>query len=182
MTFMPEDDEPAAPPPAGEALDAIGPLATLPVFFKLAGRRVALAGGGDGAAWKAELLASTGALVSVYAPDPSAKLSELAARREAIRIEPRRWDPEDLNGAALAILETESDEEAKEFRAAAQAAGAPVNVVDRPEFCDFSFATIVNRSPLVVAISTDGAAPVFGQAIRARICGTILSALSPKWS
>ena len=48
-------------------------------------------------------------------------------------------------------------------------AGAPVNVIDRPAFCDFSFGAIVNRSPLVIGISTDGAAPVFGQALRARI-------------
>jgi uroporphyrin-III C-methyltransferase/precorrin-2 dehydrogenase/sirohydrochlorin ferrochelatase len=51
----------------------------------------------------------------------------------------------------------------------------PVNVIDRPAFCDFSFGAIVNRSPLVVGISTDGAAPVFGQAIRAKI-----EALIPK--
>ena len=45
----------------------------------------------------------------------------------------------------------------------------PVNVIDKPAFCDFSFGAIVNRSPLVIGISTDGAAPVFGQAIRAKL-------------
>ena len=45
----------------------------------------------------------------------------------------------------------------------------PVNVIDKPAFCDFSFGSIVNRSPLVIGISTDGAAPVFGQAIRAKL-------------
>ena len=45
----------------------------------------------------------------------------------------------------------------------------PVNVIDKPEFCDFAFGAIVNRSPLVIGISTDGAAPVFGQAIRAKL-------------
>ena len=44
-----------------------------------------------------------------------------------------------------------------------------MNVIDKPEFCDFSFGAIVNRSPLVIGISTDGAAPVFGQAIRAKL-------------
>ena len=52
---------------------------------------------------------------------------------------------------------------------AARALGVPVNVVDRPEFCDFSFGAIVNRSPLVIGISTDGAAPVFAQAIRSKL-------------
>ena len=45
----------------------------------------------------------------------------------------------------------------------------PVNVIDRPAYCDFAFGAIVNRSPLVIGISTDGAAPVFAQAIRAKI-------------
>ena len=48
-------------------------------------------------------------------------------------------------------------------------AGVPVNVIDKPAFCDFSFGAIVNRSPLVIGISTDGAAPVFAQAIRAKL-------------
>src|SRR5262249_12278381 len=59
--------------------------------------------------------------------------------------------------------------QAAEFSARARAAGVPVNVVDRPALSDFSFGTIVNRSPLVVGISTDGAAPLFAQAIRAKI-------------
>ena len=42
-------------------------------------------------------------------------------------------------------------------------------MIDKPEFCDFSFGAIVNRSPLVIGISTDGAAPVFAQAIRAKL-------------
>jgi uroporphyrin-III C-methyltransferase/precorrin-2 dehydrogenase/sirohydrochlorin ferrochelatase len=151
------------------AFDAILPLANLPLFFKLEGRDVLLAGGGEAAAWKAELLASAGARVRVFAPDTSAKMREIAARREAIRIEARRWEPEDLRGAALAILEAEDEADANAFRDAARAAGAPVNIIDRPEFCDFSFGAIVNRSPLVVAISTDGAAPVFAQAVRARV-------------
>ena len=55
------------------------------------------------------------------------------------------------------------------FAAAARAGGVPVNVIDKPAFCDFSFGSIVNRSPLVIGISTDGAAPVFAQAIRAKL-------------
>ena len=47
--------------------------------------------------------------------------------------------------------------------------GVPVNVIDKPAFCDFSFGAIVNRSPLVIGISTDGAAPVFAQAVRAKL-------------
>ena len=55
------------------------------------------------------------------------------------------------------------------LRASRAHAGVPVNVIDKPAFCDFSFGAIVNRSPLVIGISTDGAAPVFAQAIRAKL-------------
>jgi uroporphyrin-III C-methyltransferase/precorrin-2 dehydrogenase/sirohydrochlorin ferrochelatase len=74
-----------------------------------------------------------------------------------------------LRGAAIAVADCADDKAAAEFAAAARSAGVPVNVIDRPAFCDFSFGAIVNRSPLVIGISTEGAAPVFGQAIRAKI-------------
>ena len=66
-----------------------------------------------------------------------------------------------LKGAAIAIGAFENDADAAEFAAAARACGVPVNVIDKPAFCDFAFGAIVNRSPLVIGISTDGAAPVF---------------------
>ena len=71
--------------------------------------------------------------------------------------------------AAVAIGAFDDDAQAKLFADAARAAGVQVNVIDRPAFCDFAFGAIVNRSPLVIGISTDGAAPVFAQAIRARL-------------
>jgi uroporphyrin-III C-methyltransferase / precorrin-2 dehydrogenase / sirohydrochlorin ferrochelatase len=155
--------------PSERRLDAIAPLATLPVFFKLAGKRVVVAGGSEAAAWKSELLAAAGAEVEVFAADLSDQMIEIAARQRLIRIELRGWRPGDLSGAAIAVGDLADPAERRAFRAAAQAAGAPVNVIDQPEFCDFSFGSIVNRSPLVIGVSTDGAAPVFGQALRARL-------------
>lgn len=148
----------------------IGALATLPLFHKLAGRRVVLAGDGEGAVWKAELLASTGANLHVYAPHAAGRFRPLAARDDlSLTLHERPWRPDDLAGAALAVAEAATDLEAEAFVAAGHMAGAVVNVIDRPAYCDAQFGALVNRSPLVVAISTDGAAPVFGQAIRARI-------------
>jgi len=144
------------------------PLANLPVFLRLNGVKVVLAGNGEPAAWKLELLAAAGAELKLLAPDPVAKLAEAAART-GVTVTQRGWTEADLAGALVAILEPEDDSEATRFRAAARAAGALVNVIDRPRFCDFSFGSIVERSPLVIAISTDGAAPVFAQAIRSRI-------------
>jgi uroporphyrin-III C-methyltransferase/precorrin-2 dehydrogenase/sirohydrochlorin ferrochelatase len=154
-----------APPPQME------PLARLPVFFALDGRRVVVAGGAPAAAWKAELLSAAGAAVEVFAEEPCEELLALAASppRGQITIHPRGWTSEDFNGAALAIGASEDDTDAESFAADARHAGVPVNVIDKPKFCDFAFGAIVNRSPLVIGISTDGAAPVFGQAIRAKL-------------
>jgi len=146
-------------------------LARLPVFFALTGRRAVLAGGTHSAAWKAELLSAAGAEVDVFAHDVSDELLALAADPPdgAIVLHLRAWQGSDLAGAALAIGALNNDDEASRFAAAARAAGVPVNVVDKPAFCDFSFGSIVNRSPLVIGISTDGAAPVFAQAVRAKL-------------
>jgi siroheme synthase-like protein len=155
----------------------MSPLARLPAFFALAGKRAVVAGGGQAAAWKAELLSAAGATVDVFAPHAVEDMRALATVPPdgAIILYQRAWNAADLSGAAIAVAECENDHEAARFAAAARAAGVPVNVIDRPAFCDFSFGAIVNRSPLVIGISTDGAAPVFGQAIRAKI-----EALIPK--
>lgn len=146
-------------------------LAVLPVFFKLGGKRAVLAGGSEPAAWKAELLSAAGAIVDVFAEQPCEEMRAAAAAppRGEIRIIERSWTAHDLTGAAIAIGAITDDAEGSAFFAAAREAGVPVNVVDRPDLCEFQFGSIVNRSPLVVAISTDGAAPVFGQAIRSRL-------------
>jgi uroporphyrin-III C-methyltransferase / precorrin-2 dehydrogenase / sirohydrochlorin ferrochelatase len=126
----------------------IARLPNLPLFHKLAGRKAVVAGASDGAEWKAELLAAAGAQV--------------------VRLGPA-WIPPDLSGAALAVGDFADPAEAARFAAAARNAGVPVNIVDRPELCDVQFGTIVNRDPVVLAISTDGAAPMLGQSIRARV-------------
>src|SRR5581483_6519596 len=155
----------------------MGALARLPVFLSLEGKRAVLAGGGPAAAWKAELLSASGAHVDVYAIDAGEVLQQLADNppRGAVIIHRRTWSAESFKDAAIAVGAFESDDKAAEFAAAARAAGVPVNVIDKPAFCDFSFGAIVNRSPLVIGISTDGAAPVFAQVIRAK-----LEALLPK--
>ena len=146
-------------------------LARLPVFFGLEGRRVLVAGGGEPAAWKVELLSAAGARVEVIAPAVCEDIWRLAGapNHGAIAVHVRDWHADDIAGAALAIGDFEDAEAAARFSSAARAAGVPVNVIDRPALCDFTFGAIVNRSPLVVGISTDGAAPVFGQAVRAKI-------------
>ena len=167
--------------PSRKPLDAqparMGPLARLPVFLSLDGKRAVLAGGSPAAVWKAELLSASGARVEVFAIEICDELQQLAVDppRGAITITRRNWTAADLKESAVAVGAFEDDEGAAAFASAARAAGVPVNVIDKPAFCDFSFGAIVNRSPLVIGISTDGAAPVFAQAIRAK-----LEALLPK--
>ncbi|MER0237292.1 siroheme synthase CysG [Fulvimarina sp. MAC8] len=152
----------------------MGPLAVLPVFYDLKGKIVVMTGGGAGAAWKAELLAASGAQVDLYVPsdeigDEMAELITSKIGRERIRHHDRPWGIDIFEGAAMAVGDVETGAEAQAFRCAAKAAGVTVNLVDKPAYCDFSFGSIVNRSPLVVGISTAGAAPILGQAARRRI-------------
>ena len=162
---------------SSEALDTqsrperFGALARLPLFFALENKRAVIAGGSPAATWKAELLAATGARVDVYSGDPCGALLQLAADRcfRAITLHRRSWAVADLPGAALAIGDCGNGEEAARFAAAARSAGVPVNVIDKPAYCDFSFGAIVNRSPLVIGISTGGAAPIFARAVRGKL-------------
>lgn len=159
--------------------ERIAPLASLPVFHKLHGRSVVLAGSSEGARWKAELLAAAGARVLALVGEATDVTElrglalSLAGRVDegfgTIEILRRNWREADMDGAALAIADLENEAEIKRFVAAARHAGVPVNVIDNPTYCDFQFGAIVNRSPLIVSISTDGAAPILGQAIRSKI-------------
>jgi uroporphyrin-III C-methyltransferase/precorrin-2 dehydrogenase/sirohydrochlorin ferrochelatase len=149
----------------------MGALARLPVFLALDGKRVLVAGGTPAAAWKVELLLAAGAKVDVYAAEPSPELIAVIeeAQRGSATLYRREWRNADCIGAAIAVGAFEDDAQAARFTGSARAAGASVNVIDKPKFCDFNFGAIVNRSPLVIGISTDGAAPIFGQMIRAKL-------------
>jgi uroporphyrin-III C-methyltransferase/precorrin-2 dehydrogenase/sirohydrochlorin ferrochelatase len=146
-------------------------LARLPVFLALEGKRAVVAGDGPPVAWKAELLSAAGAAVALFAEYPCADVRAVATQppRGAIVLRERVWRAEDFAGAAIAVGGFDGDREAQRFAHAARAAGVPVNVIDKPAFCDFSFGAIVNRSPLVIGISTAGAAPIFAQAIRGKL-------------
>jgi len=146
--------------PAEAGQQRIGALAKLPVFLDLQGKRAVVVGDTPGAAWKAELLTAAGAEVVCIT---------------------HGWLAEDLTGAVLAVIDAENAEEAAAFHAAAKAAGAICSAIDKPDHCDVQFGAIVNRSPVVIGISTDGAAPILAQAIRRRI-ETLLPASLGAWA
>ncbi|MBI5013534.1 MAG: uroporphyrinogen-III C-methyltransferase, partial [Methylocystis sp.] len=93
--------------------DLMQPLATLPVFYALAGRRVLVIGGGEAAAWKVDLAAATGARVDVFAPAPCDKLREIGAARDNVSLHKRAVEPDDFAGAAMALGAVEDDASAR---------------------------------------------------------------------
>ena len=126
-------------------------------------------GSGPGAAWKCELLAAAGARLRIFTPEPNGELLALSEGADHVTLFRRAPTPDDFADVAMAVIDSDDLAFIEAFRVMAHGARALVNVVDKPAFCDFSFGSIVNRSPLVVGIATGGAAPVFGQAVRARI-------------
>ncbi|WP_426125982.1 siroheme synthase CysG [Pararhizobium sp. PWRC1-1] len=159
----------------------MAPLAKLPVFWALEGKRAIIAGGSDAAAWKAELLAACGAEIQVYAEELSETFANLINHDDRFFHHRKQWSPASFEGAAIAVADCEDDEAAATFYEAACGAGVPVNVIDNPKYCQFQFGSIVNRSPVIVAISTDGAAPILAQAIRRRI-ETLLPPSLKSWA
>jgi uroporphyrin-III C-methyltransferase/precorrin-2 dehydrogenase/sirohydrochlorin ferrochelatase len=162
--------------------ERIAALAKLPVFWNLSGKRAVMAGGSDGAAWKAELLQACGAEVELYCE--TAELGDTMkalVERTGLTHHEHPWHCGIFAGASLALADCETEAEAQAFYCAARAAGIPVNVIDKPAYCQFQFGSIVNRSPVIVSISTDGAAPILAQAIRQRI-ETLLPPALKQWA
>jgi len=147
----------------------------LPLFHKLQGGRVLVVGGGEIALRKARLLADAGAALRVVAPDVDGQLAALA-REGGGEVLVRGYRADDLVGCRLVIAATDDSGLNAQVSADAQALSLPVNVVDAPALCTVIFPAIVDRSPLVVAVSSGGDAPVLARLIRAKLEAWIPSA------
>ncbi len=133
-----------------------------PIFVDLQNRDVVVVGGGEEAVRKVRLLRKTSAVIKVIA-------AELHEELQDVRIIwlGRAYDAALLDGATL-VYSADSTLNAQ-VSADAQAKGIPVNAVDEADISTFIIPSIVDRDPVVVAIGTEGTAPVLGQGIRARI-------------
>jgi len=140
----------------------------LPLFHNLKGRPVLVVGGGEIALRKARLLSEAGAVLRVVAPEVEAQLSELVAQGGGQTIL-RGYLAGDLSGCVLAIAATDDEPLNEQVSEDAKALGMPVNVVDSPQLCTVIFPAIVDRSPLMIAVSSGGDAPVLARLMRARI-------------
>ena len=140
----------------------------LPIFMDIRDRRCLMVGGGEVAARKTELLLAAGAAVQAAAPALGDAMQALVdAGRIAYRNGP--FQESDLDGAQLVIAA--SDDRAVNARVAALAdsRGVPVNVVDDPALCRFIMPAIVDRTPVLAAVSTGGASPVLARLMRGRL-------------
>src|SRR5271157_2788925 len=138
----------------------------LPLFLDLKSRRVGVIGGGAVAARRVEALFGAGADVRLFARGASAEFAVLAGRFHSGDLA----DPHGFDGCALCYFAPEEGEEPDAaLIARARAAGALVNVADHPHISDFIVPSVLDRSPLVVAISTGGDAPLLGRMLKARL-------------
>ncbi len=140
----------------------------LPIFLDLRGRRCLIVGGGEVAARKTDLLLQAGAKVHAVAPKLGDSMQMLADQGR-IAYRAGGFEESDLDDAKLVIAATDDRSLNARVAALADARGVPVNVVDDPALCRFITPAIVDRSPLVAAISTGGASPVLARLIRGRL-------------
>lgn len=139
-----------------------------PAFLQLKARNCLLVGAGEVAARKARLLLSAGADLTVVAPQYCVSIGELASDGKVHLIE-REFRTSDLAGQWLVIAATDDPGVQRAVRAAADELGIFCNCVDDPDASSYITPAIVDRSPVVVAISSGGAAPVFARNIRIQL-------------
>ncbi|MEE4660102.1 MAG: siroheme synthase CysG [Halieaceae bacterium] len=140
----------------------------LPLFFQLRGKPVLLVGGGTVALRKARLISRAGAVIHCVCPEINPELQDLLQRSGG------RWTegiyaPSQLEGVQLVVAATPDEAVNQQVAGDCQGRQLPVNVVDSPELCSVIFPSIVDRSPLVVAISSSGQSPVLARYVRSRI-------------
>lgn len=141
----------------------------LPVCLRLQDKAALLVGGGTVATRKARLLLRAGARLTVVAPEAGDELQALLKEHGG------RWQagtyagPADLAGQALVVAATPDAAANRAVSRDAHAAGIPVNVVDAPELCSFIFPAVIDRDPLLIAVSSSGRSPVLARLVRRKI-------------
>lgn len=140
----------------------------LPLFFSLRDSPVLLVGGGSVALRKARLLLAAGAQLTVVSPQIDSELQRMLKAAGGAWHQ-TRYSGEHLQGKLLVVAATPDREVNKIVASDAAAGDIPVNVVDDPEHCSFIFPSIVDRSPLLIAISSSGRSPVLARMVRNKI-------------
>lgn len=139
-----------------------------PVFLKLKDQACLVVGAGEIAARKIELLARAGAKITVIANEISPAVLSLQTTNNLTLLQ-KPFSPEDIDEFRLVVSATDSPETNSLVAKTATEQNIPVNVVDNPELCSFIFPAIIDRSPIIAAVSSGGAAPVLARLLRAKI-------------
>ncbi len=147
----------------------------LPLFTLLKDRRCVVIGGGAIALRKARLLAKTGANVFVIAPHIQSELARLAKNSGGESFL-RTYKASDIDNTALVIAATDDEVVNAQVSCDAQARHVPVNVVDNPALCSVILPSIIDRSPLLIAIGSGGQSPVLARQLRAKLESVIPAA------
>ena len=143
-------------------------MSYFPAFFDLTGQKVLVVGGGEVALRKVSLLERTGALISVVAPQVAPELTQRAAAGK-LSLTIREFTPADLDGARLVIVATSRRAVNRWVAALSESRNIPVNVVDDAQASRFIVPAIIDRDPVLVAISTGGTSPVLARRLRERL-------------
>ena len=143
-------------------------MKSFPMFIRTTGRRVVICGGGEQAAQKARLMLKTDAVLVLAAPSLDPELEALVDNGRASQYA-GPVTPAVFKGAAMGFVATGCPGLDAALHGIAQAAGCPVNVVDRPDLCDLTTPSLVDRDPVVVAIGTEGTAPVLARQIKTQV-------------
>ena len=147
----------------------------LPIFINLHGQHCLVVGGGDVAARKAGLLLRAGARVRVVTPATGPEIRRMVEAGD-VELRTGTFEPGDLNGCALVIAATNDQAVNRAVSGLCRERHIPVNVVDNPALCSFIVPSLIDRSPVQIAISTGGASPVLARTLRARLETLIPSA------
>ncbi len=139
-----------------------------PLFLKLTNQPCLVVGAGDVAARKIEILKKTGAHITVITEEVGEAVSIMQAPLN-LTIKLKSFDEEDVKGMRLVVSATDDRLTNERVASAAKASAIPVNVVDNPDLCSFIFPAIVDRSPLMIAVSSGGSSPVLARTLRAKI-------------
>jgi len=139
-----------------------------PMFLKLEGRQCLVVGAGKVGEPKISGLLETGARIRVVSLDATPTVREWA-RAGFIELDLRAFSPDDLDGAFLAIVSTNSRTLNERVYHEAQRRGVLCNVVDVPDLCDFFYPSVVRRGDLQIAVSTAGKSPSLAQKIRQQL-------------
>ena len=140
----------------------------LPAFLSITDQPCLVVGGGDVAQRKSALLLQAGGKVTVVSPEISPELEEWR-QSGRVTIRRKRFSPDDLRGFTLVVSATNNAAVNTEVAAAAQRYRIQINVVDSPDLSTFIFPAIIDRSPIIAAVSSGGRSPVLARLLRTRI-------------